>query len=97
MKIQSVQASEDSAIWQVTLTNSTINSVPQDAGNSDARMVQEWIVAGGVVDPYVPPAEPTVDDKLDRLGDVYVAFLKYFAKQTGRTMHEIRAGIKAEM
>ncbi len=41
--------------------------VPNDPGNEEYQIVQEWIGLGNTPDPYVPPPAPTVDDLYDDL------------------------------
>ena len=53
------------AEYQLTATDSTVirtedgACIPNDPANRDWVEYQQWLAAGGVPDPYVPPPEPT--------------------------------------
>ena len=52
------------AEYQLTATDSTVirtedgACIPNDPANRDWIEYQQWLAAGGVPDPYVPPPEP---------------------------------------
>jgi hypothetical protein len=51
------------AEYQLTATEAVIRTIdgaciPADPANRDWQEYQEWLAAGGVPDPYVPPPDP---------------------------------------
>ncbi len=97
MQIQTVQDTRDGEVWRVTYDGGVVHGVPKNMNNRHARQVQEWIDAGGVVGPYVPPVPPTDDEQIDKQGRIFKAFLKSYAKRMGITPAQLRADIKAEL
>jgi hypothetical protein len=54
------------ADYQLTATDAVIRTadgalIPADPANRDWIEYQDWLVAGGVPDPYVPPKPPPPD------------------------------------
>ena len=45
-------------------------SVPDDMGNRDRVMIQEWIDAGNTPDPYVEPEVPYQDKRIQAYGSI---------------------------
>jgi hypothetical protein len=76
------------ADYQLTATDVVIRtadgaSIPNDPTNRDRIEYQDWLAAGGVPDPYVPPPKITVENTADfiarftnaeyaKLGNVFV-------------------------
>ncbi len=44
-----------------------------------------------------PPPPPTTDQKIDRAGEIFLAFLKAYAQREGLTLAQVRDAIKANL
>lgn len=97
MQIQSVQANEDNSSWNVVLNDGQVLTVPQTQSNRHALEVQKWINNGGVVIQHESPPEPTEDDEIDKMGRIFLGFLRAYADREGLTMHQVRTRIKAHL
>jgi hypothetical protein len=64
------------AEYQLTATEASVIRtadqafIPNDPANRDWQEYQQWLEAGGVPDPYVPPPEPEPVPPPAELGDV---------------------------
>lgn len=56
--------------------------------------LQEWISAGGVIQPYAPPATADPAD-MDNAAKILKAVCIYFGQQVGKTPAQVKAGIKS--
>jgi hypothetical protein len=55
----------------IVIRTADIASIPNDPANRDRAEYEQWLAAGGVPDPYVPPepAPPQVDPQTTALYD----------------------------
>lgn len=68
------------------------------SGNLRDAFYKRWIADGKPVEPAdPPPPPPTADQKIDRAGEIFLAFLKAYAQREGLTLAQVRDAIKANL
>ena len=78
--------------------------IPAAAGNADYDEIQRRAALPPEDPEHIdilpadpPPPTPTADQKIDRVGEVFLAFLKAYAQREGMTLAQVRDAIKANL
>ncbi len=86
----------DETALDATIDGKAISGIR--AGSQFWRRVQDWIGDGNTPAPAdPPPPPPSADERIDRAGDIFTAFLKAYAAREGLTLAQVRDAIKAQL